>query len=529
MLAQNSNDQQQQASIGSNKSNQLFKENNNKETTIAFTNNKSINEIPIEVLKRKINSITQYQKPYISKLFYELLAENLENAKILCDYIIAEQNEFNIKESTKEDKIKRLFQLSRFFNHDKSFFEMTKEDILDFLNTLRKPSHLDPTHKFIGTWNGRQMLFLKFFKWLYNPNEPDPKRRETPECMKGIKQLPRKEISAYKPDDMWTNQEHAIFLKYCPNPRDRCYHAMAFDTSCRPSELLSRKISDIKFKVSSEGIQYAEITVNGKTGRRTVPLIESIPYVKEWIQSHPTGTNPDSWLFISMSNKNKSICPLTRDGLLKHYKEQYRDRLFPKLLEDKNVPEVDKSYIRNMLTKPFSLYIFRHSALTEKSSYLKEHMLRSHAGWSLTSKMPQRYLHYFGTESSKSILQIKGVIKENENIQNTKLKPRYCPNCNECNKSESKFCISCKMVLSIDSYTETLEKQKEKDNDIEELKRSAVFLADRFNAFLLSQPGNKILYDEENNADSGIVKGIELKPEINIKAIGKVIPKKITS
>ena len=63
MLAQNSNDQQQQTSMGSNKSNQLFKENNNKETIIAFTNNKSINEIPIEVLKRKINSITQYQKP----------------------------------------------------------------------------------------------------------------------------------------------------------------------------------------------------------------------------------------------------------------------------------------------------------------------------------------------------------------------------------------------------------------------------------------------------------------------------------
>ena len=188
---------------------------------------------------------------------------------------------------------------------------------------------------------------------------------------------------------------------------------MAFDTSCRPSELLSRKISDIKFKISSEGIQYAEITVNGKTGRRTLPLIESIPYVKEWIHSHPTGTNLDSWLFISLSNKNKSISPLTRDGLLKHYKEQYRDHLFPKLLEDKNVPEVDKAHIRNMLTKPFSLYVFRHSALTEKSSYLKEHMLRSHAGWSMTSKMPQRYLHYFGHESSKSILQFKGVIKEN--------------------------------------------------------------------------------------------------------------------
>jgi len=36
------------------------------------------------------------------------------------------------------------------------------------------------------------MLFLKFFRWLYNPDEFDLKKRETRDCMKGIKQLPRK-------------------------------------------------------------------------------------------------------------------------------------------------------------------------------------------------------------------------------------------------------------------------------------------------------------------------------------------------
>jgi hypothetical protein len=153
---------------------------------------------------------------------------------------------------------------------------------------------------------------------------------------------------------------------------------------------------------------------------------------------------------------------------------------------------------------------------------LNEHMLRNHAGWSMTSKMPQRYLHYFGSESSKSILRIKGIIKENEEIENNLLKARHCPNCNESNISESKFCIKCKMILCYDSYTETIEKQKEKDNDIEALKKSVAFLSDRFNAFLLSQPGNKILYDDEGNGDSGIVKGIELKQELNNKAIGKV-------
>ena len=90
--------------------------------------------------------------------------------------------------------------------------------------------------------------------------------------------------------------------------------------------------------------------------------------------------------------------------MLKHYKEQYRNRYFTKLLEDQTTPTNDKAYIKNMLTKPWNLYIIRHSALTQ-SKILKEHILRDHAGWSITSKMPQTYIHYFGTESKLLIFQ----------------------------------------------------------------------------------------------------------------------------
>ena len=106
-------------------------------------------------------------------------------------------------------------------------------------------------------------------------------------------------------------------------------------------------------------------------------------------------------------------------------------------------------------------------------------MLRSHAGWSLTSKMPQRYLHYFGHESSKSILQIKGVIKENEDIQNTKLKPRYCPNCNESNKHEAKICNSCKMILSYESYKETVESENEMEDALAQLSDQVLILSEK--------------------------------------------------
>ena len=73
--------------------------------------------------------------------------------------------------------------------------------------------------------------------------------------------------------------------------------------------------------------------------------------------------------------------------------------------------------------------------------------------------------------------RLKGIIKENEEIENNILKPKYCNNCNESNVPNSQFCTNCKMILSYDAYTETLEKQNEKERDIKELKRSIAFLA----------------------------------------------------
>ena len=279
---------------------------------------------------------------------------------------------------------------------------MTKEDILDFLNTRRKSMLEDPSQKWIGSYNGRQIVLNKFFRWLYNPDEPDQRNRETPSCMIGIKKLPKKDISSYKPSDLWESREHAIFFKYCPSIRDRCYHAMAVDMSARPSEILNLKIKDIVFKVTDDGKQYAEVVIKGgKTKPRTIPLIDSIPYVKELINTHSNGGNPDSWLFLSNSNTTFGS-KLTYDGLTYQYKYFYKTRYFPKLLEDESIPEPDKSLIRNMLTKPWNLYVFRHSALTEKSQILKEHVLRDHAGWTMSSKMPQVYIHYrYGKEYGK--------------------------------------------------------------------------------------------------------------------------------
>ena len=101
-------------------------------------------------------------------------------------------------------------------------------------------------------------------------------------------------------------------------------------------------------------------------------------------------------------------------------------------MTDPTVSNEDKEKIKDFLQKPFNPYIRRHSALTEKSTKLKPHILNQHSGWSINSNMAQKYIHYFGNESSDSLLEAYGIVTKN-NVPIDTLNPKICPNCNEGN------------------------------------------------------------------------------------------------
>jgi integrase len=383
----------------------------------------------------RIDSITANLRPYVNKAARAMAEANPENCDIVCDYIFAELTERNIADSTREWRIKVLTWLSKFFQHKKSFKSLSKQDILQYLNTLRKPVSTDPDQRWVGTYNNRVLVFNKFFRWLYNPDEPDFRNRKTP------------------PSDMWAAAEHDLFLRFCPQKRDKCYHAMARDTSARPHELLKLRIGDLHFKKEpSTGKQYAEVVVSGKTKTRTLPLIDSLPYIKEWMLVHPLSGNPDTPLFISLSDRNKCK-QLSPVALLEQYNYRYKGDFFPKLLVDASVGLKDKETIRGMLTKPWNPYVQRHSALTEKAQFVTEATLRDHAGWSMNSDMPLVYIHFLASSSSKSLLEARGIISK-DNHESNILQARYCPNCQEPNTPHSRFCLKCKMVLTPEEYAE---------------------------------------------------------------------------
>jgi integrase/recombinase XerD len=121
------------------------------------------------------------------------------------------------------------------------------------------------------------------------------------------------------------------------------------------------------------------------------------------------------------------------------------------------------------LKKPWNPYVVgRHTSLTQKSRILKESTLRIFAGWTANSDMPRRYIHLFGNAACEDILQAYGLVDKEQQIE--QLKPKQCPNWNEPNKLDSKFCAKCRMVLTYDAYSETIEEKQQKESEIKDLK-----------------------------------------------------------
>ena len=423
----------------------------------------------IDPLYKKIDLITQGLNRYLRRQLKEQVS--IENSAIISDYALIQKTELNLSENYRSTTLSELIVFCKAL-WNKPFFKITRDDILSYLDSLRKPESIDPLHKWIGSYNLKREYLAKFFKWLYNPDVTS-KDRPVPPVIENIPRLKRKEQSIYKPTDLWTKEEDFLFLRYCPNKRDRCYHAVSRDASARPHEILGISVRSVHFKLTADNKQYAEVLVNGKTGSRHIPLIYSIPYLKDWIYNHPQPGNPNALLIPSMNHSTFGRKMSSR-AIFMIYK-RYKTDFFPRLLEDPNLPPEDKQNIKVLLKKPWNPYIRRHSALTEKSTILKEHTLRQHAGWSPRSQMHLKYLHYFGNESSESILEAYGIVTKDKS-QLSVLRPKSCPNCSEPNKPDSKFCAKCRMVLTYDAYGETVEEKQEREDALSVLSDQVVKL-----------------------------------------------------
>ncbi|MGB6593407.1 MAG: hypothetical protein WBE68_18045, partial [Candidatus Nitrosopolaris sp.] len=76
------------------------------------------------------------------------------------------KREINPRLNYIKSTIQFLSELSRAIGVEKHFVDMTRDDVLFYLDKFRKPENEDPLHKWIGSYNLKRITLIRFFKWL---------------------------------------------------------------------------------------------------------------------------------------------------------------------------------------------------------------------------------------------------------------------------------------------------------------------------------------------------------------------------
>ena len=84
---------------------------------------------------RKVELITAGIPAYYAKSLKKITQGN---ALIICDYITSMNTEINLSDNYRRSNIDRLTSFSKFHNH-KPFNHITRENVLAFLDSIRKP------------------------------------------------------------------------------------------------------------------------------------------------------------------------------------------------------------------------------------------------------------------------------------------------------------------------------------------------------------------------------------------------------
>lgn len=280
----------------------------------------------------------------------------------------------------------------------------TKEDIEKYLNSISKLS--------TDTIILRLIILKIYFKWLYGMRRGYPDVVDFP--------LPKKNGNGLISSDLLTEEDIIKMISVCDNLRDKALISLLFDSACRISELTNLNIEDVIIETDRTG----SITVDGKTGKRTVPLSFSIPALRNWINEHPLKDEPNSPLFIALENR-------------------FGNRVVEQTVRYKLIANAKKIN----LNKRIFCHLFRHSRLTQLDKKGLSHTaMKYFAGWSKNSNMPSVYSHFSAQDTKELIYEADGIAQPKVK-RRTILEPVICCKCQTPNDRTNKYCYLCGMGL----------------------------------------------------------------------------------
>lgn len=359
----------------------------------------------------------------------EISSENKEITLKFKDYLLSE--------GISTSKIERyLFDLMKFSRMVKRPFpEVSKEEIRTVIGELNQKGYAEETKK------GFKIMIRKLYRFIEGIEE------------KGVYPDKVKWISIYiapnhkkLPEELLTENEIRMIIQKCDNLRDRALISALAESGCRVSEIGNMKIKHVAFEEYG-----ARLTVNGKTGMRKILVINSAPYLQEWINHH-SDNHSENYLWIKTDGQTFTytrIAAILKDAAKK---AGIKKRIYPHLL--------------------------RHSRATFLASRMSEASMKQYLGWTQSSKMAATYIHMSGKETDEAILMASGVEIKKEKLQSA-MQPRKCERCKTVNEVTNKFCKICGLPLDDEESGKIIEadlKRKQADDVMDRLVRDPEIL-----------------------------------------------------
>lgn len=325
---------------------------------------------------------------------------------------------------------------------EKSFRRMSERDyriLVKKINDLTKETGKDKSKPMSEWYKADMRTALKvFIKWFYgkkyNAKDWEWLKTSLPSHIKK---------SRVEEGQILNVEEIEKIIAVCDNTRDKALISVTYETTARPSEVLSLKVGSIRFDKQGAVVYIQQ----SKTKPRPIRIISSATYLRAWINIHPFKDDPEALLWIRYRT--------TPSG-----KETIGIPAFNKLL--KTLAKKAK------IKKRVYPYILRHSRITHLIQEYPDQIVKKISGHSPTSKHFEVYLHITDEDVNRHILEKHGLLKSKE-VKRDLEEPIQCWNCKTLNNLESKFCEKCNFSLDFSNMQKTFDEMKKVTPLIEKL------------------------------------------------------------
>lgn len=302
---------------------------------------------------------------------------------------------------------------------DRRFDDLSTDDLKALVEWLQAR---DTTE---STVEGYKKIIRFFWKWLTDGDEyPDEVAWISPK---------RNHSNGTLPQDLLTKEEVERQIAAAQNPRDKALIAVLWETGARIGELLDLTVGDIEDRKHGK-----KIVIDGKTGPRRLPLVESVPHINTWLNQHPA-PEADAPLWCKLRLSDGEAEPIEYNYI--------------------RLKVLQKTAEKAAIDKPVNPHHYRHSRASDLASELKEAQLCEWFGWVQGSDVPSKYVHLSGRDIDDTYDAMHGLYDPTEEDDEPSV--RECWRCEELNEPSASFCSRCGAALDRETADEVAVAQEQ--------------------------------------------------------------------